>query len=178
MATADDQAERSAARDSDLPSPEQLQRYAQSLSIATSHPEFLKALEEVATTPDAERSGRAAELLSPEALAERGVPLPEGTRITSRYFEDPQARTMQNVRLGTLDERPNILDELSQKNPQLVGDLARIRPDVLQSLAEPGGGIAAKGITICASVGTPIVPVCVSVGGEVNIPWPELTASR
>jgi hypothetical protein len=61
------------------------------LSTIASHPEFVKILQEIEQAPSDERGNVAKELANVEAMAERGIPVPDTFRATTRVFEDPDA---------------------------------------------------------------------------------------
>jgi len=53
----------------------------------TTHPEFVAAMKAMKETPLQGRKSFGEQNLTVEALKAKGVPLPEGIRVTTRYFE-------------------------------------------------------------------------------------------
>jgi hypothetical protein len=151
------------------PRPEELAQQVQKLNEAVTHPAFLEMLEEISKLPEDERFKAASERGTPEALARRGVPLPDGMRVTTRYFEDPQSRFLGSVALATegvsaAPGRASIVEELASKDPDILGEITRSRPDLIDDLAGiPRPGLAARP-TVCVSVG---FIVCATIGGEI-----------
>jgi hypothetical protein len=84
-----------------MPTPEEISTWSQELSTTVMHPEFLKAIEEISSLPEAQYSQAVFTQLTPQALAARGVPIPEGLRVSTRYFENPDDRTLSATELGT-----------------------------------------------------------------------------
>lgn len=147
---------------------EQLVELNQQLSKAMTDPVVLKELDRISEISDSdERLRRARENLTPEALRKKGVDLPDRTRLSTRYFEQPGTETL-SVKLGD-PEKPRIVDLIARERPDYYERLQE-RPDLLSELSQLDPMISELGITICASVGTPFVPVCVTVGDEVELP--------
>ncbi|MGW6544108.1 hypothetical protein ACWGBH_14820 [Streptomyces massasporeus] len=73
------------------PTPEQLAEFGKALAEVASHPEFTRMLREIEQVPEAERLAKATELASVDELAKRGIPIPEGFRLTTRFFENPES---------------------------------------------------------------------------------------
>lgn len=67
--------------------PERLHEITRDMIAAISSPAFVKAMYAMNATPAERRLDVAKDILAPEKLRAEGVPLPEGMRITSRYFE-------------------------------------------------------------------------------------------
>lgn len=111
---------------------ERLSEQMRRLGEIVVHPEFARAMNEVARAREEERLEEALRLASPEALAARGIPIPRELRVATRYFENPDANVTGSVKLG---------------GPRAA---------------------APVGVTVCVSLGTPVVPLCVSVGGDVS----------
>lgn len=61
----------------------------QVLSELIAHPEMQRITDEILAAPESERLELVNKIATPEALAARGIPVPEGVKITTRYFEDP-----------------------------------------------------------------------------------------
>ncbi len=123
---------------------------------AITHPSYVEAMRILKSAPKEKRLSEAMKRLTPEALREKGVPLPKGMRISSRYFE-PDIPPVEMGELSSGDrsilkqigERdPGILDRLRAKEPDVFKELAAIdlREDVIDPLALcvcacGGGGI-------------------------------------
>jgi hypothetical protein len=115
-------------------------------AIAT-HPEFRNLVNEIGARPQAERLNFAKMLATPAEFSRRGIPTPEGVRITMRYFEAPSAETVHQVKLT---------DEIFRG-------------------VVPTGGTAAPPVTVCTSAGSPQpdgTTVCCSVGHVIKAPSP------
>lgn len=96
------------------------------LAAITAHPEFRNLVNEIATQPAAERLDCAKSPASSEEFSNRGIPTPEGLRITMGYFEAPTASTVRQV---------EIADQVFRGSDQGIG--------------------RAKGDIVCTSVGGP-----------------------
>jgi hypothetical protein len=120
-----------------------LSSHAATLAAITAHPAFLEMLSEIEAQPEGQRMAKAEQLASVSELQRRGVPVPPGLRLTTRYFENPgQAqRTEQLLHLN-----------------EMVGTGAASQP--------PGGPMQTglRTVTVCASGG---FFFCVSVGAEI-----------
>ncbi|WP_142215263.1 hypothetical protein [Streptomyces sp. SLBN-118] len=95
------------------PTPEQLKELSKVLAEVASHPEFTKILKEIEQTPESERLAKATRLASVDELTRRGIPVPEGFRLTTRYFENPSSVTRGDVAV-TLPQLPAGGDELER----------------------------------------------------------------
>jgi hypothetical protein len=104
-----------------------------------SHPVFNKLLSELGSVEPSKRDAFLKANMSPAALAEKGVPVQQGLRVTTRYFEEPP--TAESVTLKKIGE-------------------------ILPPIPEPAGE---KTKTVCTTVGTTVPPfsVCVSEGSTV-----------
>jgi hypothetical protein len=67
--------------------PGKLKQLTDEMITAISHPAFVAAMNKMKKTPMDQRLSVASKILTPAALKAKGVPLPEGMRISSRYFE-------------------------------------------------------------------------------------------
>jgi hypothetical protein len=67
-----------------------LQKITADMIAAITSPPFVDAMRRLKATPPDKRLARGATLLSPAALRKKGVKLPAGIRISSRYFEEGQ----------------------------------------------------------------------------------------
>lgn len=103
---------------------------------AVANPKFIERVNAVLSAPPAKQFGLASKTLSPKALVEAGIRVPEGVRVSSRYFEEPGGKAREIGSIG----RP------------------RIRPG--QGPLIPTSGTA--GWSVCVCVG---VAACVGVGG-------------
>lgn len=144
-------------------SAEQLREITTKMIDAISSP--LEAMRAIKAAPEGQRLNEALRRLTPDALRAQGVPLPEGMRISSRYFEQgfspievgdlPEG---QGKRLSDFNERePGFLDRLRNRDPHafavFVDELTRpIRPPEVAPVALCGcaGGGAA---TVCGCAG-------------------------
>ncbi|WP_206269288.1 hypothetical protein [Streptomyces alfalfae] len=79
------------------PTPEQIKELSARLAEVASHPEFTQMLREIEESPDSERLATATRLASVDELTARGIPVPEGFRLTTRYFENPASVTRGDV---------------------------------------------------------------------------------
>lgn len=66
---------------------DRLRKITDDMITAIASPAFVDAMRKMKSTPDDQRLAVAAQTLNPETLRSKGVPLPSGMRITSRYFE-------------------------------------------------------------------------------------------
>lgn len=73
-----------------MPTAEELKQQAATLSDVVRHPGFVSIVQELEDTPPEQRDAKAAELASIDNLRARGVPIPEGMRLTTRWFENPE----------------------------------------------------------------------------------------
>jgi hypothetical protein len=93
------------------PSPEQLAEFGKALSEVASHPEFTRMLREIERAPEAERVAKATQLASVDELAKRGVPIPDGFRLTTRFFENPEAAVRGDVAVTLPEPTPGVAPE-------------------------------------------------------------------
>lgn len=112
--------------------------------IAT-HPEFRNLMREIAERPDDDRVAFAKLRATPSEFARRGIPTPDGTRITLRYFENPSAATITQVKLAD---------------------------EVFSGVEKPGGS---SGEVVCVSHGETVggVTKCCTVGEVITTPPPK-----
>jgi hypothetical protein len=71
-------------------SPEAVRDASEQLIRVVTSPEYLELAAEINALPVEDRLTATAERLTPEALRERGLELPEALRISPRWFEPPQ----------------------------------------------------------------------------------------
>jgi len=137
-----------------------LEDQIQRLSQVASHPAVIAAIKELGELPEGERLNAAREIATPQALQERGVPLPDGFRVTTRYFEEPGTQIQNQIKLGEMGA-PSVVDDLQRSAPDVLETIYRSRPDIYGEL-EGIPSQTATALTVCGSVG---YIVCVSVGG-------------
>ena len=109
--------------------------------------EMLDRMRKFKNLPADERLAEAAKLLSVEGLEEMGVSLPEGMRLTSRYFEsDLGAFEFQDVGDGKLGARqrlekldPDFMKELKFKHPEIIDRIDVLNPEIFEGVGVPGG---------------------------------------
>lgn len=94
---------------------------------AVTSPEFLAQLEAVRAVPVEHRLAEAARRLTPDAMRRAGVRLPEGIRISSRYFEEGQNF---NIELGDIPRRISVVPAIMEIDPDFLDKLRVARPDV------------------------------------------------
>lgn len=77
--------------ESDSPTPSDdlvaLRKTTDDMIDALTSPAYVEAMRKLRAAPDDKRLDEATRRLSPDGLRELGVPIPEGMRISSRYFE-------------------------------------------------------------------------------------------
>lgn len=93
--------------------------------------EFLTQLDAILNAPEGERIDEAAKRLTPEALRKAGVPVPEGLRISSRYFEPGLKRPLQ---FGDTNERMNALNVIAESSPGILSQLKKLNPEALDRI--------------------------------------------
>jgi hypothetical protein len=104
----------------------------QAIIDALTAPAYVAALRHVKDAPIEKRLLEATKRLTPEALRSQGVKLPDGMRISSRYFESDLPKPLE---FGDLpDGTPNPLAKLSVSNPGLLDDLRANNPTALAAL--------------------------------------------
>jgi hypothetical protein len=69
-----------------------VEKIAREIGVLVAHPQYQALIEELERTPEHERVEAARRLATRDELTRRGIPLPEGFRITLRWFEDHDAR--------------------------------------------------------------------------------------
>src|SRR5215469_11605621 len=94
--------------------PRHLHEQTLALTEVTTHPTFLKILQELSEVPEERRLMEAQQRLTPQALSQQGVPIPKDFRVTLRYFEDPKSRNISVVGLGASEpSKGTLLEELA-----------------------------------------------------------------
>jgi hypothetical protein len=137
-------------------SPIRLREITNRMVDAVTSPQFIEAMRAVRAAPEDRRLVEASRRLAPDALRAAGVPLPNGVRISSRYFE--QGR--EPVECGDWpDGRANVLNFLNEVQPGLMDRLRTEAPEVFRQLSAPA--------TISGSAGPTARPVagCCGAGG-------------
>lgn len=125
---------------------ERLQRETQELIEALTAPAYVAALRAVKDAPESERLLEASKRLTPDALRAQGVPLPEGMRISSRYFEKGYPEPLE---FGDLpDGRPNPLTALSELDPGLLDKMRSGKPQLLNQLVSDESGEVPNNFTM------------------------------
>lgn len=81
---------------------DKLTQQAITLSKMAAHPGFLAILDEIGQTPEADRLKAAERLATVDNLRSKGVPIPDEFRLTTRYFENPQASLVSSVQVDTV----------------------------------------------------------------------------
>jgi hypothetical protein len=117
-------------------SPERIVQAGEELVRVVTSPQYLEAAAEVNALPVEQRLEAVKELLSVEALRARGLEIPEGLRISPRWFEPPTAGVLSADSADSADSAES---------------------EVLAHGAAPATS------TLCISVGTVL---CVSYGSD------------
>jgi len=129
--------------------PEQLRREITQMVEAMTHPAFVEALRTVNSTPIEKRLAEGSRLLNPQALREKGVPLPADMRISSRYFEEglPNPIDFGDGPGG----RSNLVNAINTAEPGLLDRLRIEKPDLFSELVAlpPTPGFSALGACCC-----------------------------
>lgn len=128
-----------------LPSQSEIKRQIEELTNFASAQPTLEALQKVSDAPEADRSRLAEELVTPKALAAKGVPLPKDTRVSLRVFEKPTNKSLGAYTYNT-----------ATGEQALTGK---------QAFEKQASAAKARSITVCASAG---YFICVSVGGDTS----------
>ncbi|RST13000.1 hypothetical protein E2C00_16665 [Streptomyces sp. WAC05374] len=131
----------------------------QTIDLVTSPP-FVEAMQAVRNAPSDQRLMEGSKRLSRQALAERGIPIPEHMRISSRYFEQglpgpvnfgDGASGRSNIVNGLNETAPGLLDRLRESNPSLFEELVTSPEE--EDLLRWGGCACAGGTSFCAGAG-------------------------
>jgi hypothetical protein len=75
--------------------PKRLTKITADMIAAITSPAYVEAMNTLKKTPMEKRLAVATKLLTPDALRKKGVKLPEGMRISSRYFEPGKPAVIQ-----------------------------------------------------------------------------------
>ncbi len=74
-----------------------IDKMAHDLAESTSHPEFTRMIREVRDAPLSEQNRLVKQVATVENVLSKGIPIPDGFRITTRIFEDPElARSLDH----------------------------------------------------------------------------------
>ncbi|WP_327090275.1 hypothetical protein OIE66_06535 [Nonomuraea sp. NBC_01738] len=126
-----------------------------------SHPAFVEAMQAVRKAPADKRLLEGSKRLNPKTLRERGVPLPDYMRISSRYFEEGLPHPINfgdgeggrpNIVNGLNEAAPGLLDRLRETNQPLFKELVSCEDDEAE-LLRWGGCACGGGLTFCAGGG-------------------------
>lgn len=79
-----------------IPSTQRIAELSNRLTVVTSHPAFLKLLQQLQDTPADQRKQFVRDHMNTKALAAAGVPTPEGLRSVVRVFEDPTSAVIKS----------------------------------------------------------------------------------
>lgn len=79
------------------PTPDPMRQQIELLSQIATHPALRQILTQIQEAPPQDRLATAERLASIEQLEAQGVNIPEGLRVTTRYFEDPDALLRADV---------------------------------------------------------------------------------
>lgn len=148
-------------READL-TPDALAEETARMVECMTHPAYVEAMKTLKSTENEKRLGVVMELLTPEALAERGVPIPKGMRISSRYFE-PEIPAVEAGELATGEK--GLLRELYERDPDVLDRLRITNLDAVKALAAVDlhdDVINPAALCVCACGGG---GVCGGVGG-------------
>jgi hypothetical protein len=93
-----------------MPRPEapprrEIEEQTRRLNQVWTHPRFIELIQDLEETPENERPEVARRLVTRDELDRRGIPIPPGVRITTRWFEDPRAQTLESP---LVDSGPDI----------------------------------------------------------------------
>jgi len=139
---------------------ESLRQSTDQILKSVTSPEFLAQLEAVRRIPRERRIEEAAKRLTPDAMRAAGISLPEGVRISSRYFEEGEDF---NIELGETRGRIPVVPALTEIQPGFLDKLRAERPDLFKQLVAhplPAGDETSWSACVCVGAG-----VCVGIGG-------------
>ncbi len=129
---------------------------------ALANPAFLEQIEAMQQLPLEQRMEEAAKRLTPAALKRAGIDLPEGGRLSTRYFEEDFSvdMTEEEARVSVTPQfsetQPDSLVRLRTEHPDLFRPLSR-KPT--KDIPEPDAwsiclcGGASAGLGICLGAG-------------------------
>lgn len=123
-------------------------------------PAFLEQLEAVRRVPVERRIDEAAKRLTPAALKQAGIELPDDVRVSSRYFEEGDDAIIE---LGEPEGRISVVPALSEMQPGFLDKLRAERPELFKQLVRqpiPAGDLDSWSVCACVGAG-----FCGGVGG-------------
>ena len=139
---------------------------------AITHPAFVEEMQRFRSISGDERIRFAEKHLVPTALADRGVPLPDEMRVSSRVFEegDPGGQGYVDYQEGKRiialirEKRPDLLETLRSNNPKIWEDLQLVESYTGPGFVDPADpSLVAVGACGCACGGA--ATVCGGAGG-------------
>jgi hypothetical protein len=143
-------------------SAERLREITNKMVDAISSPAYVEAMRAVKSAPEGQRLDEAMRRLAPDVLRAQGVPLPEGMRISSRYFE----KGYSPIEVGELPEgQRNLLKELNEREPGVLDRLRRRDPQFLDNLADLLQPAQFSPVALCGCAGGGAATVCGCAGG-------------
>jgi hypothetical protein len=123
---------------------------------------YVEAMRAVKSAPEGQRLDEAIRRLTPDALRAQGVRLPEGMRISSRYFE----KGFTPVEVGELPEgQRNMLKELNDREPGVLDRLRTRDPRFFQDLVVSLQPIGISPVALCGCAGGGAATICGCAGG-------------
>ncbi|MGW6123087.1 hypothetical protein ACWFRF_28880 [Nocardia sp. NPDC055165] len=147
---------------------------------AVTSPEMVRQVLAVLGAESGRKYTEAATRLTPSGLRQAGVPLPNSTRISSRYFEEG---LRDEVVFTDIAGSRDILQILNAGQPGILDLIAKEQPEILDRFKLPGTGpladpynklrpprpidpnpFAATGLCVCVGGGGPGFSACVGVG--------------
>lgn len=108
--------------DEDL-DPQRLRAITSEMVEVITSPAYVEAMRVMKSTSAEKRLSEAMRRLTPEALREQGVKLPENMRISSRYFEPG----FKPVEVGESCGERNLLRELYEHDPAIIDIIGSLR---------------------------------------------------
>ncbi|MFE4023243.1 hypothetical protein ACFXPZ_38600 [Streptomyces sp. NPDC059101] len=112
---------------------EKIREITQQIVDIVTSPQFVEAVRAVSSAPEDQRLLEGSRRLSPQALRQQGIELPDGMRMSSRYFEEgllPSPVEYGDGPDGTLNitnslnaDEPGALDRLRVHDPKLFRKL-------------------------------------------------------
>lgn len=116
-----------------FPDSNELRRITDQVLTVLTDTRFLEQMQAVNSAPPNRRLAEASKRLTPKALSEIGIRIPENVRLSSRYFDD-QANA--EVELADVQGGLNIVNALNETRPGFLDDLKLQRPDLFRRIVE------------------------------------------
>lgn len=143
---------------------ERLKALTDQMVDAITSPPYVEAMRAVKAADGSRRLDEAMRRLTPDALRDQGVKLPDDMRISSRYFEEG----FKPLEVGEVAGERNLLTELHAADPELINTIGGLRAEnrplyeeVIQRLTPRGlGPLALCGCACGGAAG-----VCAGSGG-------------